>query len=262
MVPKHFALTLALFVWGGLHGQSQAATRYVQEPQREACRLWEEVEQAVWDGRIERKEAQAKFKDLWPQITIKDLPQPKDWQWIFPLPGSDASNWSSQSYHADSFRFYDGPQHKGYPAIAIFAWDHDRNSLDDRTGKPIPVVSAADGVVVSARKFWAEGEANPLGVYVCVLNLEEQRFFYYAGMSKLKVGVAQVVSKGQVLGWLGRTAARVRGRNLGTQLRFEVHTFDDALFYPVYPARALREAKHLPFPLPDPDYTKAPKKKR
>jgi hypothetical protein len=66
-----------------------AATRYVQEPQLEACGNWETLEQQVWDGKIDRKEARKQFKDLWSQVTIDDLPPLKEglWQWDFPVPG-------------------------------------------------------------------------------------------------------------------------------------------------------------------------------
>ena len=57
--------------------------------------------------------------------------------------------------------------------------------------------------------------------------------------------------QGEVVGWLGRTGSEVRADELGTQLRFEVHTWDDGLFYPVYPGRALRDAWHTEWPIPD-----------
>ena len=239
----------------------QAASSYVQEPQAEACRQWQEWEQKVWDGKAERKEAQTKFRELWSRVTIDDLPSVKEglWQWDFPMPGYGADDWSSQSYNPEQYKFADGPAAVGHPAINIYAHDRLRKGLDDRTGKAIAIVSATDGVVVSARKFWAETDTNPLGVYVCVLSQEEKRFFYYAHLSKLKVGLGQLVRKGQVLGWLGRTGTDVVKKNLGTHLRFEVHTFDDGLFYPVYPGRALKEAKQLPWPLLEPKYNRLPK---
>ena len=233
-------------------------TRYVQEPQREACRLWQDVEQAVWDGTIDRHEARRQFQALWPQIVVDDVPpQPEGrWQWMFPLPGYSEEDYSQESYWADNFKFYDGPVHKGHPAINIYIRDYYRKGIDDRTGKPVAVVSAAEGVVVSARKYWTASDSNPLGIYVCVLSQYEKRFFYYCYLSKLKVGLGQLVNKGQVLGWVGRTGAEVNRDHLGTHLRFQVHHFNDGLFYPVYPGRALRVASHLPWPLEKPNYGK------
>ncbi|MES2201101.1 MAG: M23 family metallopeptidase [candidate division FCPU426 bacterium] len=254
-------LTLALL---GLAGSLSAATRYVEEPQAEACRQWEITEQAVWDGSIDRKDARKRFQELWPNLSITELAPPPEglWQWVFPLPGYGPDDFSGQSYDPDDFKFYDGPKALGHPAVNIYARDPRRKALDERNDKPIVVVSATSGVVVSARKFWGEGESNPLGIYVCVLSQHEKRFFYYAQLSRLKVGLGQVIDKGQVLGWLGRSGHDLVRKNLGTHLRFEVHSWDDGLFYPVYPGRALKAAERLPWPLPEPDYNKPPKKRR
>lgn len=238
-----------------------AATRYVQEPQLEGCNQWQEIEQAVMDGKIDRKEAQRRFKEQWPQVSIDDIRSEKErkWQWVFPVPGSGEDDWSSQSYSPGKYKFYDSPNFQGHPGVNIYIRDANRDGLEDRTQKPAAVVSCTDGVVVSARKFWAETDPNPLGVYVVVLSQEEKRFFYYCNLSKLKVGLGQLVSKGEILGWVGRTGSDTAKKHLGTHLRFHVHSFDDGLFYPVFPGRALKEAYRMPFPLKGPEYRKLPK---
>jgi murein DD-endopeptidase MepM/ murein hydrolase activator NlpD len=239
-------------------GYLNAATRYVREPQMEACYQWQKVEQAVQDGTIHRLEAQKIFRQLWPKVIIDDVPAKHQgyWQWVFPLPGHNEDSFQQESYVPDDYRFYDGPEHKGFPGIRIYARDRHRRGVDDRTGEAIPVVSATDGVVVSVRNDWQEKDPNPLGIYVCVLDQKQQKILYYAYLAKTRVGLGQLVYKGNVLGWLGRTGKDIKSKNLGTQLRFEVHTFDNALFFPVYPGRKLREASHLEFPLPKPDYTR------
>ena len=232
--------------------RGEAATRFVQEPQAEDCRLWEEAEQGLMSGKLDGHLAQARFKALWTQIVIDDLPSPKEkhWQWMFPLAGHDASAYGD-SYNADNYRYLDGPKAKGYPALRIYLRDVNRDGLDDRTKKPGPVVSASDGVVVSAWKFWKEGDANPYGNYVLVLDQQDKMLYYYANLGKIRVSVGQLVDKGEVVGWLGRTGKDIMAKRLGTQLRFEVHTFDGGLFYPVYPGRALRVAGQVVWPMKD-----------
>jgi murein DD-endopeptidase MepM/ murein hydrolase activator NlpD len=243
---------------------ARSATRYVAEPQLEAVRQWSELESKVQHAKIDRKEAQAKFKALWPKV-IKDEVRSERvglWQWVFPLPGHGEEDFSGESYDVDGYRFYDGPSHSGHPGLKLFVRDRRRRGLDDRTGQPAPVVSATDGVVVGAQKFWEPQDNTPLGIYVCVLDLETKLFFYYACLSALKVSPGQLVSKGEVLGAAGRTGRDAMRYRLGTHLRFEVHSFDDALFYPVYPGRKLREAEHREFPLKTPDYSRPPKGKK
>lgn len=244
-----------------LSAAAGATTRYVDEPQREGTRLWEELEQSVWDGKASPKEARARFKELWPQVSIDDKPSDpvNRWQWAFPLPGYDAEAYGL-SYAPEGYRFYDGPQAKGYPALNIYIRDRQRRGLDDRDGKPVPVVACRDGVVVSARRYWEPSDANPLGVYVCVFDQEQKLFFYYCHLAKLRVSVGELVRKGQLLGTLGRTGKDLQLKRLGTHLRLQVHTFDDGLFYPLYPGRALRTAQHLEWPLKEPDFRRAPRR--
>jgi murein DD-endopeptidase MepM/ murein hydrolase activator NlpD len=244
-----------LFFLTALFSLSQpagAATRFVQEPQAEACRLWEEAEQALMSGKIDGHTAQQRFKALWPQVVVDDLPSPKEghWQWMFPLPGHDASAYG-ESYNVENYRYLDGPKALGYPALRIYLRDSKREGLDERTHKPAPVVSASDGVVVSAWKFWKEGDLNPYGNYVLVLNQQDKMLYYYANLGKLRASTGQLVDKGELLGWLGRTGKDINERHLGTQLRFEVHTYDDGLFYPLYAGRALRIADHVEWPMKD-----------
>ncbi len=203
-------------------------------------------------GKLDGHAAQARFKALWPQVVVDDLPSPKEghWQWMFPLPGHDASAYG-ESYNPDDYRYLDGPKAQGFPGLRLYIRDPSRSGLDERTKKPVTVVSASDGVVVSAWKFWKEGDLNPYGNYVLVLNQQDKMLFYYANLAKLRVSDGQLVDKGELLGWLGRTGKGVKERHLGTQLRFEVHTFDDGLFYPVYPGRALRVAGQAEWPMKD-----------
>lgn len=230
----------------------QAATRYVQEPQAEACRLWEEAEQGMMAGKFDYKSADKRFKELWPKVVVDDLPSPKEghWQWMFPLPGYDASCFG-ESYDPDGYRYLDGPAAKGFPGLRLYIRDQDRDGLDDRNKKPAPVVSAVDGVVVSSWKFWKEGDPNPYGNYVLVLSQQDKMLFYYGHLGKLRVSEGQLVDKGEILGWVGRTGKNVDARRLGTHLRFEVHTYDNGLFYPVYPGRALRVAAQAEWPVRD-----------
>lgn len=253
-----FKALIALFLPLGL----SAATRYVAEPQLEAVRQWAAMELQVQKGEVDRKTAMATFKKLWPKVIKDEVPSERvgRWQWVFPLPGHGEDDFSGESYDVDGYVFYDGPQAKGHPGIKIYLRDRRRRGLDDRTNEAAPVVSATDGVVVGAEKFLEPGDKNQLGIYTCVLDQETNRFFYYAYLSKLKVSAGQLVSKGEVLGWAGRSGAEIAKRNLGTHLRFEIHNFADGLFYPVYPGRKLREAQHLEFPLKEPDYSKGPKK--
>jgi murein DD-endopeptidase MepM/ murein hydrolase activator NlpD len=237
-----------------------AASRFVQEPQLESCRLFNEALRGLLEGRLDGRAARERFRGLWPALRVADAPAPRAgrWQWVFPLPGHDAHAFG-ESYQADGFRFLDGPKALGHPYLRIYLRDRDRDGKDDRTQAPAPVVSATQGVVVSSQKHWQDGDAEPWGNYVLVLDPEAQHFFLYANLERLRVSPGQRVEKGEVLGWLGRTGPGIKAKRLGTQLRFQVHSFDDGLFYPVYPGRALRVAAHVEWPIPEREVRPRPK---
>lgn len=230
----------------------RAGSQFVQEPQLESCRLFNEALHALREGRIDGRAARGRFRALWPALRVDDLPPPKEgrWQWMFPLAGYDASCFG-ESYLAEGYRFLDGPGAKGSPYLRLYLRDRDRDGNDDRTGAPAPVVSATEGVVVATEKFWKESSPCSWGNYAMVFDQQSKLFFLYGDLGRLRVSPGQLVVKGEVLGWAGRTGKDIEAKRLGTQLRFQVHSFDDGLFYPVYPGRALRVAGQVQWPIPE-----------
>jgi murein DD-endopeptidase MepM/ murein hydrolase activator NlpD len=241
-----------LWALGCLGAPLRASSQYVQEPQLEACGLWNEATHALLEGKLDGKAARERYKALWATIKVDDLPSPKEkhWQWMFPLPGYDAGCFG-ESYWVDDYRYLDGPKSKGFPGLRLYLRDSGRLGVDDRTKKPAPVVSATDGVVVASEKFWKDADASPLGNFITVLDQQDKLIFTYAHLGHIRVSPGQLVVKGEVVGWVGRTGRYVQDRRLGTHLALQVHTFDDGLFYPVYPGRALRVAGQVAWPVPD-----------
>jgi murein DD-endopeptidase MepM/ murein hydrolase activator NlpD len=241
-------ILLVCFASSGLRAGSQ----FVQEPQLESCRLFNEALHALMEGRVDGRAARERFKALWAALKVDDLPPPKEgrWQWMFPLAGHDARCFG-ESYEPEHYRFLDGPKAQGYPYLRLYLRDRDRDGKDDRTQQPAPVVSATSGVVVASEKFWKEEDPCPWGDYVMVFDQQLKLFFLYGDLGRLRVGPGQLVEKGEVLGWLGRSGKDIAAKHLGTQLRFQVHSFDDGLFYPVYPGRALRVAGQVQWPIPE-----------
>jgi murein DD-endopeptidase MepM/ murein hydrolase activator NlpD len=249
--PSARRLFWAAVLWTCAAGV-RAGSQYVQEPQLDACASWNDTVHFLEEGRLDGRAARERFKALWQTIKVDDLPSSKEnrWQWMFPLPGYDSTCYG-ESYDAEKYRFLDGAKAKGFPALRLFIRDPQRSGLEARTGKPEPVVSAVDGVVVATEKYWKETDVCPWGNYVLVLDQQDKLFFLYGNLAKLRVSPGQLLLKGEVLGWVGRTGKDIQAKRLGTQLRFEVHTFDDGLFYPVYPGRALRVAGHTEWPIPE-----------
>ncbi|WP_225434164.1 murein hydrolase activator EnvC family protein [Peribacillus tepidiphilus] len=93
-------------------------------------------------------------------------------------------------------------------------WGKFHYGIDIAARGDVPVVSAADGVVV--RAYYSSTYGN------CVFishSIDGQIFTtVYAHLDSISVGTGQTVSKGQMIGYMGNT-----GRSYGQHLHFELH---------------------------------------
>lgn len=134
-----------------------------------------DFEAAVRDGKIKKNEAREKL----PRIMegLKDWGDPYslavDPPWIFPLKGYGLDSVGGKVGNGDrpdivygsspirGYDFFDGNRHGVHPAHDIFIRDSDRNSLDDRTGQPVPAVAMVDSPVKEGR-FFSHGGRSPV----------------------------------------------------------------------------------------------------
>src|SRR5665213_983028 len=195
--PIHRVFFAVFFVLSfGRSVAARAETQYVQEPQLGACGQWNDVVQPLQQGRLDGRAARERFKSLWRTVTVDDLPSPKEnhWQWMFPLPGYDAACFG-ESYDVEDYRFLDGPGAKGYPGLRLYIRDPRRIGVEERTQKEQAVVSASDGVVVAAEKFWKPADPNPWGDYAFVLDQQDKLLFLYGDLGRLRVSPGQLILK-------------------------------------------------------------------
>ncbi|MFJ7825229.1 murein hydrolase activator EnvC family protein [Psychrobacillus sp. NPDC096623] len=123
------------------------------------------------------------------------------------IPNVSSGSWTKPA----SGRFTSGYGTRTHP---IYGGTKTHYGIDIANSTGTPVVSAADGVV---------SYASPLSTYGNVImvthSIDGQTFTsLYAHLSSIKVGVGQVVSKGQIIGAIGTT-----GNSTGPHLHFEIH---------------------------------------
>jgi peptidoglycan LD-endopeptidase LytH len=135
-------------------------------------------------------------------------------------------------YKTRGYNFFDGNKHGGHPAHDIFIPDGNRNSLDDKTGKPVNVVSMTDAVVLSAWYEWHPGSASRGGKYAWTYSPVEGKFFYYAHMNLVLVAPGQFLKKGQLIGTVGRTGLLAARKTSPTHLHLMVLEYKDGNMIP------------------------------
>lgn len=162
-------------------------------------------------------------------------------RWVYPLKGYSWTTMYKGDFRPNSvygpyktrgFNFFDGNTHGGHPAHDIFIPDGNRNSLDDKTGRPVSVVSMTDAVVISEWHEWHAGSASRGGKYVWTYGPAEDKFFYYAHMNNVFVRPGEYVKKGAILGTVGRTGVLAARKSSPTHLHMMVLEYKDGNMIP------------------------------
>lgn len=110
-----------------------------------------------------------------------------------------------EGYRGVGFDLFDYNVRGSHPAQDIFISDRNQNSLDDRTGAPVEVVSMSSGLVLAIETGWTPGQEFRGGNWIWVYDPVMHGLFYYAHNNVVRVLPGQWVSGGQTLSEVGRT---------------------------------------------------------
>jgi murein DD-endopeptidase MepM/ murein hydrolase activator NlpD len=216
--------------------------------QDEPAAEWNLLYTRIRDRRVPKEEARTQLSLLEAQLRndfSKQMKVPQDKGSAFPLEGYTARSIGGKDgsgYQVKGYDFFDGNDHKGHPGHDIFILDRNQDNLDDKTGKPVNVISVSPGIVVSINMNWEPSSSIRGGNYIWVFEPAAGRYFYYAHLDKIFVTVGQVVSKGTRMGTVGRTGLNAYPKRSPTHLHFTVHQSVDG--YP-RPINTYKELKNV-----------------
>ncbi len=230
-------LRLLLLVFIIVCPESRVCFSSLVDPAQE----WHLLYIRIRDGLISRQEAQSRVKSLdemlrqfYPRATEGE----KEKVLCFPLEGygpSAIGGKAGSGYKIQGYDFFDGNRHKGHPGHDIFIRDKNQDGLDDATGKPVNVVSAASGVVVSVNSGWEVSSPVRGGNYVWIYEPGKGRYYYYAHLNEIFVRIGQGVGRGEPIGTVGRTGKNAYGKRSPTHLHLAVLESIDGYPRPVNP---------------------------
>ena len=218
------------------------------QSQMDPASEWNLLYLKIRDGDISKEKAQEKLKEL--EVSLKDFylkttNRKQDDRLCFPLKGygpSAIGGKGGSGYQAQGYDFFDGNRHKGHPAHDIFIRDTNQDGLDDITMKPVEVISASSGIVVSVNLNWEPSSPIRGGNYIWIFEPVKSRYYYYAHLNVILVKVGQVVSKGERIGTVGRTGVNAYPKRSPTHLHFTVHQSIDGYPKPMNPYSELTKA--------------------
>lgn len=242
------------------HGFLQAADPPARDtqpgraaPGREAslpCVRFNALNNLIRDNKIGRESARAELKLLLAEIgkgyyAAGGIDYPKT-AWVFPLAGYDVraiEGGRGHGFVARGYDYFTGNRHGGHPAFDIFIHDRRQQSLDDRTGAPVKVLSLAGGIVVALEQEWEQGSGLRGGRYLWIYDPAHDLLVYYAHNGGLLVGLGEMVKPGDALATVGRSGYNAAKRRSPTHLHLSVLRIRDGRPVPLNVYRDLKNAK-------------------
>lgn len=220
-------------------------------PEQDVCINFNTLYTQIRDGLISKKEALKRIQELMPLIKTYYYDHgghdSQKATWKFPLQnyGSKAvGGTNGEGYIASGYDFFDGNKHGGHPAHDIFINDKNQDCLDDKTQKPVNVLSMTDGIVIASATQWDTTSNLRGGKYIYIYQPSTNSLFYYAHNSEVLVQLCDIVKPGQVIAKVGRSGLNAYKKRSPTHLHFMQLTFDSQS-YP-RPANPYKDFLRLP----------------
>jgi murein DD-endopeptidase MepM/ murein hydrolase activator NlpD len=221
-----------------LYGVVCSAAEQAEKVPQNAAYQWYRLAQEIEHDTVGKYEARRSLKALRPQLDRyfadhKGAASPKK-RWVFPLEGY-GPQCIDKYYRVHGFDFLSPVRHRDHPAYDLFIRDRNRDCLDDRTGRPVRILSVTDGVVVSRSIGWVSVNDRRGGNCVWVYDPYTKGLFYYAHMHDVFADIGDIVAPGDILGTVGRTGSNAYRKRSPTHLHIMYLRYPDN-GYP-YPRR-------------------------
>jgi len=217
------------------------------------CSAFNEFNSLIRDGRISKSVARAELPARLAGIRTEYYRRGgRDYtstEWVFPLAGYDAGAIDKGGNHGfvpGGYDFFSGNRHGGHPAYDIFIRDRNRDSRDDRSGKPVNVLSMTGGIVVALEKGWQQGSGLRGGKYLWVFDPANDLLIYYAHNEELFVELGTIVRPGDLLATVGRSGFNAAKRRSPTHLHLSVLRLRNGQPVPMPVYRELQRAGSTP----------------
>lgn len=204
----------------------------------DSCPDFNTLNTSIRDGKIKKEEALKQVQELFPQLKKYYYSHGgKDYassEWVFPVQGYSAKNiggTNGSGYVASGYDYFKGNKHGGHAAHDIFIADKNQDGLDDRTQKPVNVLSVSGGIVIATETVWDTASDLRGGKYIWVYDPATGSLFYYAHNEQLFVSPCTLVKPGDTLATIGRTGMNAFKKRSPTHLHI-MQLKLDSTFYP------------------------------
>lgn len=189
------------------------------------CRQFDSLNSLVRDCEIDAIKAKTEFAQIIAKIRTHcekaGLTKHSKSEWVFPVKGYNYTNIGGthgEGYVVGNYDYFSGNKHTGHPSQDVFIFDKDQNILDDKTSKPVDVLSLTGGVVIASRSTWEPKETRRGGIYLWIYDNATDAIVYYAHNSKILVAPGDTVYPGMKIGEVGRSGLNAYKKRSPTHL--------------------------------------------
>ncbi len=215
----------------------------------QVCLSYNDLNNRIRDGKILKTAAQTeliqRLADVRNEFYQRGGKDYSTTEWVFPLAGYSTQaidNGHNHGFISGGYDFFSGNRHGGHPAYDIFIRDRNQDSLDDRTGQPVRVLSMTGGIVIAMEREWELTSALRGGKYIWIYDPANELLVYYAHNKELLVRLGAIVKPGDVLATVGRSGLNAAKRRSPTHLHFSVLRLTDGKPLPLNVYSGLQRA--------------------
>lgn len=123
-----------------------------------------------------------------------------------------------EGYRPDGFDLFDMNVKGSHPAHDLFVYDKNQDNIDDRTWRPVDVLSFTSGMVIATETNWQYDSDLRGGNWIWIYDPCLDGLFYYAHNNIVKVQPGQWVNAGDKISEMGRTGFNAYKKRSPTHL--------------------------------------------
>lgn len=187
---------------------------------------WQQFERRVREDQVPDEDGLKEIQHWWSALQQAYPAERFDGRVFFPLRGygpKHVGGKRGEGYRPSRYRFVGPNRRIGHPAQDIFVYDGNQDTLEDRTGNPVEVLSLAEGIVVSTYSEWTPTPQEPVngnrgGNYIWIYHPALRMFAYYAHLQNINAALGERVAGGQAIATLGRTGTNAFAERSPTHL--------------------------------------------
>lgn len=220
MTVKRIAGIVLVICMAGLTNEGKSSDKFAEH-----CRTFHQIQVNIRDGAISPDSARAAFGAVMRAIRSefqRDTCRAIDSSYfVYPVRGytpRESIGSRGRGYRANGFDLFDREVSGSHPAQDLFVRDRDQDVLDDRTWKPIEILSFSSGLVLATETSWKYDSEHRGGNWIWIYDPCLDGLFYYAHNNIVEVQPGQWVEAGHKIAEMGRSGYNAYQKRSPTHL--------------------------------------------